>query len=229
MHPALFASITPDSTLHELPTENVEVPITFPIPRLAELFEARPGLAGVMIVDDVGFVGMLSRQTFTQEMARPHRRDLLRRRMVGELYRSLNPSALRLPSDTRIDDALKIALNRTDNRRYEPIVVDYRDQRPRLLDVYVLLLGQTAQLSAQNAACRAAVDTARAAEAKYRAIFENPSRASSRPRPKARTSPSTPRWPACMATTRPPSSSRASVTSPVSCTSTRSGGTSSSG
>jgi transcriptional regulator with GAF, ATPase, and Fis domain len=69
---------------------------------------------------------------------------------VGDLLLELRCDVFSLKSQLHINAAAKLALSRSQDGAYDPIVVEYEDNNYALLDMYVLLLSQSQLLSNLN-------------------------------------------------------------------------------
>lgn len=139
---SLQSALTPESTLSELFCYDLTLSTSQFTKEAVEVFESDPLLPGILLSDQGKFVGMLSRQRFLQQMSRPYSLELFPERPLALLYQLLDTDSLVLSQDTGIVDAVGIALKRSTNYRYEPIVVD-RDGRFSLLDFHHLLMAQS--------------------------------------------------------------------------------------
>jgi hypothetical protein len=77
--------------------------------------------------------GMISRAQFLDSMCKPFYPELYLRRPIRSLLHALNVQHLELPSTTGIHQAVRLALTRSADQLYEPIIVCYPDGRRRLL------------------------------------------------------------------------------------------------
>ncbi|MGF1536484.1 MAG: sensor histidine kinase [Elainellaceae cyanobacterium] len=139
---SLQSALTPNSSLSELFCYDSTLSTSRLTKEAVEAFESDPLLPGILLIDQGKFAGMLSRQRFLEQMSRPYSLELFPERPLALLYELLDADNLILSQDTGIVDAVGIALKRSTNYRYEPIVVD-RDGRFALLDFHHLLMAQS--------------------------------------------------------------------------------------
>jgi hypothetical protein len=99
--------LTPDSTLAELPSYDFEVDDGTLGCQVAEEFERRPDLPGVIIRQGTRRVSMVSRQTFFHLISRAFGRELYLRRPIHVLCRAAPFAVLRLPVACRISEAVR--------------------------------------------------------------------------------------------------------------------------
>lgn len=133
------------ATLAELPTHRFQVEASALGREIQKEFQDRPELPGVSIVEGDRVIGIISRQKFLQQMSQPYSLELYLRRPASMLSAVVEADTLYLPSTCTIERAVRQALKRPENLRYEPIVVcmDGDDRDPHLLEFGVLLLAQS--------------------------------------------------------------------------------------
>ena len=106
-------------------------------------FKRDSGLPGVLIRSrDEGLFGMISREHYFEALGRPFGVELYSKRPVNMLYLQIGSAPLILEVNTRIEDAVKLALSRKANELYEPIVVRYSDNTFKLVNMHTLLSAQ---------------------------------------------------------------------------------------
>lgn len=110
---------------------------------VANFFKYNPLLPGVILTEDQNFLGMISRQRFLERLSRPYGIQLFLKRPLKLLYRWEKKEVLILSGSTPILEATEIALQRSPDLVYEPIVVQLEPQSYRLIDMYQLLLSQS--------------------------------------------------------------------------------------
>ncbi|MBK1989623.1 ATPase [Sphaerospermopsis aphanizomenoides BCCUSP55] len=129
-----------DSTLQELPVWTVQLELNQPGNELSKLFDQEPLLPGIILTRNQQCVGMISRRLFFEQMSRPYGLGLFAGRPVEYLYNFLLPEILLLSENTPIVDATQIALGRSPQLVYEPIVITDESCQYGLLDFHQLLL-----------------------------------------------------------------------------------------
>lgn len=132
-----------DATLQDLMLHHVCLEIDHPGDMLFQCFEEQPLLPGIILVDGGKFVGMISRRQFFERMSRPYSLELFVRRPIRILYEFVQTDLLILPGGTLIRVAAQIALQRSPDLLYEPILVEVQRGIYELLAVNQLLLAQS--------------------------------------------------------------------------------------
>jgi len=136
-----------DSTLGDLASHAAQVEGHATGRQVAALFDAHQDLPGLIVVLDDGSAQVISRQSFFHLMSQPFSRELYLSRQIRLLLDVHPVTPLLLPSDTRISDAARTALERPSAAVYEPVLIGLPDGAYRLLDVHSLLLAQTELLA----------------------------------------------------------------------------------
>ncbi len=142
--------LTRHSTLIDMPVQDYQVSSATLGQQVADEFERRYDLPGILVMHQNRLLGMISRQKFFEQLGRPFGVALFMRRPIYELLQIIKVERLHLPHTCRIDEAVQAALNRPVGLVYEPIVVEYADQTLRLLDLHVLLMAQSQILALAN-------------------------------------------------------------------------------
>ncbi|MFM7405388.1 MAG: sensor histidine kinase [Cuspidothrix sp.] len=132
-----------DSTLQELPVWTTQIETDDPGNELAKLFEAEPLLPGIILTKDQKYVSIISRQLFFEQMSRPYGLGLFAGRPVEYLHNFLRPKTFVFREDMPIVEATQIALGRSHNQVYEPIVITDTSHQYGLLDFHQLLLANS--------------------------------------------------------------------------------------
>jgi signal transduction histidine kinase len=140
-YPSL-ADLGQRSTVADLPAHDFQVPATTLGQRVAEAFQRRPDLPGVIVPGPDGSPGLISQQSFFKLLSRPFCQEIFLKRPVALMLRNLDVPPLRLGHDTDIAEAARLALNRRPLWVYEPLLIAYPDGTARVLDIHVLLLAQ---------------------------------------------------------------------------------------
>ena len=150
----LEVQLTHESTLAELPLDDFIVSAATHGDAVAAVFDERPELPGVIVVDRDTVLGMISREKFLERLSRPYGLELYMRRPIRAMLDASQLAHLELPGDCGIHEAASIALSRPVEQVYEPIVVVLPGERLRLLGIYVLLLAQSRLLALANETIR---------------------------------------------------------------------------
>jgi signal transduction histidine kinase/CheY-like chemotaxis protein len=155
--------LTPDSTLAELSSYDFEVDALTPSYQVAEEFERRPALPGVVIRHGAARVGLVSRDTFFHLISQPFGREVYLNRPIQVLCRATPPGVLRLPAACRISEAVRLALERPPEGVHEPVICEAPDGAWRIVDIYDLEMAQVRLLAAANEIIRRQKEAAVAA------------------------------------------------------------------
>lgn len=147
---SILPSLHPGSTLADLPLHEFRVSPEVRSSHVKEEFDRRTDLPGVLIADKDKMYGILSRERFFQELSRPFALDVYMTRPVRALLEAIKLSPLELPASFGIQEAATIALQRTRDRMYEPVVVCFDDGDQRLLNGHFLVFAQTRLLALAN-------------------------------------------------------------------------------
>jgi hypothetical protein len=117
-------SLTPQSTLAEVPAWDVRLPITARGDDFDGVLRRDPELPGVVIFDRTGVRGAISRARFKEVISRPFGGEIVRPRAIGLLLEELSSGApMILDVRTPIQEALRESLARNKAMLYEPVLV----------------------------------------------------------------------------------------------------------
>ncbi len=130
-----------DSTLQELPLWEVEVELNFFGSDLVKPFKDEPLLPGVVITNNRQYVGMISRRRFFEHMSRPFSLELFLNRPIETFLNIFKIEEEFVISETSsVIEATNLALQRSPEFVYEPIIVKTGSEKYCLLDFQELLL-----------------------------------------------------------------------------------------
>ncbi len=155
--------VTAALTVGELPVSEHRVSPTTPTSVVAELFERHPNLVGVIVGDDAGLLGVVSRSSLLERLSQPFALELYMKRPIRQMHDAIDTDPDVMPAASNIHEAAHAALNRPTARTYEPVVIMGDDGSLRLLDVHILLLAQSRLLELANETIRKAKESAEAA------------------------------------------------------------------
>ncbi|WP_341528711.1 ATP-binding protein [Nostoc sp. UHCC 0302] len=136
-------SLQLDSTLKELPVWEVEVEIHLPGNTLISLFEHEHLLPGIILTKNQDFVGMISRQRFFEQMSRPYSFELFSRRPIESLFSFIQSEVFVCSEDMLIVEATQVALQRSPQLVYEPILVKTKSKKYGIVNFHQLLLANS--------------------------------------------------------------------------------------
>ncbi len=130
-----------DSTLQELPLWEVEVEVDFFGSDLVKPFKDEPLLPGIVITKNRQYVGMISRRRFFEHMSRPFSLELFLNRPIATFLNIFRIEEEFVISEiTSVMEATYLALQRSPEFVYEPIIVKTASEKYCLLDFHQLLL-----------------------------------------------------------------------------------------
>lgn len=137
-------------TIGDLPCYEANVSVDTSVEKIVEKLNKKPDLPGVVLRDEDEFVGALSRLRMFEWLGRPYGVELFFKRAIKKLYSSLNISNEIYPKEMPIGEAVRKALTRSPEVRYEPLTVSFGKKDLRLLDINILLLAESEQLENAN-------------------------------------------------------------------------------
>jgi signal transduction histidine kinase len=118
-----LSSLTPQSTVGELPSWDVRLPSTARGTDIDEVFRRDSEVPGVLIFERSGVRGAISRTQFQNVISRPFGGEIVRPRAIGSLLDEFwGGSLLILDLDLPIQEALRRALGRDRSMMYEPVL-----------------------------------------------------------------------------------------------------------
>jgi hypothetical protein len=109
---------------------------------IVQKMERRPDLPGVMLFGEQ--TSVISRAKIFERLGHQYGVELYLHKPISKLGEALKAEALLVPAQTRIEDAVRMALARPYHTVYDPVAV--RDEElgnARLVDMHVLLLAQS--------------------------------------------------------------------------------------
>lgn len=137
---SFLSSLTPQSTLAELPTWNTRLPATALGSEVDAALRRDPELPGVVVYDAHGVRGAISRAQFQQTISKPFGREVVGPRAVRFLLEELSPGdPMILDVKTPVQEAVRLSLARDRTMLYEPILVAERTDSVRLVGFTDLL------------------------------------------------------------------------------------------
>jgi signal transduction histidine kinase/HPt (histidine-containing phosphotransfer) domain-containing protein/ActR/RegA family two-component response regulator len=143
-------NLRPDSKLGDMPATNFRVTPETLGKSVTAKFDRQPDIPGVLIVKDGELLGVISREQFLEHLSKPFALEVFMRRPIEVMLGQIKDSPLELPAAMEIDQAAQVALNRSRNLVYEPIVVRKVDGDVCLLSSISLLLAQSRLLAIAN-------------------------------------------------------------------------------
>ncbi len=134
-----------ESTLRELPLIDFQVSPMTPVELVSSQFNEQLDLHGVIVVWDQKFIGMVSRRYFHEQMSSRYGRELFIKRPIEYFLKATKyyDNCLILPAEEKINLAIQIALNRSAENLYDPIVVQFINKKNPDFSIYFMLNFQT--------------------------------------------------------------------------------------
>jgi hypothetical protein len=98
-------------------------------------------LPGFIVRSGQDVFGILSRRMLFTAISQPYGREVFLKRPLREMSAKIDTAPLMLPSSTALAAALKFAMTRDDELRFEPFLV-HAAMGIRLLEIHVLMVAQ---------------------------------------------------------------------------------------
>lgn len=139
-----FDNLNLDSTLSELHLYNFTISYLSKLSIVFNVFKDNPDLPGIIILNKEEFIGIISKIHFFEVMSGQFSFDIYKNKTVESFYEDYPiGNILILPSYTTISTAAEKALLREQKFLFDPIVVQFENNKYFLLDIEQLLLAQT--------------------------------------------------------------------------------------
>jgi hypothetical protein len=134
----------------DLPGHAYTVPASALTETVTAHLDAHPELPGVVVLEGENLLGAIPRRHMFERLGHRYGVELFLRRPIRELCDNLASRLLLAHPNTRIDDAVYLALDRPADFLYDPLVVAAEGYTPHLLDFHMLLLAQSQILGNMN-------------------------------------------------------------------------------
>ncbi len=134
----------------DLPLSNYVVSYNTPVEQVANHLQSNTLLPGAIVVEGKRLLGVIPRHKMFERLGRRYGVELFLSKPISDLLMELRVEVFSLKCQLHINTAAKLALSRSQDGTYDPIVVEYDDGNFALLDMYVLLLSQSQLLSNLN-------------------------------------------------------------------------------
>jgi signal transduction histidine kinase len=132
-----------DSAIGELDLYDITIDLEQSGESARQLFKDNPLLPALIVYDQGKYVGMLSRRRLLECLSRPYALELFTKRPLRVLYEQVSTDVLELHGNTSIVMAASLALGRSNDEIYEPVVVRLNVEIYSVLDVHDLLQEQS--------------------------------------------------------------------------------------
>lgn len=129
--------------LGDMPLHRYQVPIDTITEAVTSHLETHPEIPGVILTDRGKLHSVITRSRMFERLGHRYGVELFLRKPIIELQQNLGVSAYPISSNTRIQDAVQVALKRSMQDVYDPFVVIFDNDEMGLLDMHVLLLAQS--------------------------------------------------------------------------------------
>ncbi|GAB4492085.1 MAG: hypothetical protein Fur0016_25820 [Anaerolineales bacterium] len=146
-----YATFSLSRVIGDLPSHHYEVEVSTALEKAVTRLKNDPDIPGVILRQSKTFAGALSRWKIFEWLGRPYGIELYFRKPIRKLAEAIGQDHEIYPHTMPILQAVQRALQRAPEMRYEPLVVMHGERDLRLLDMDVLLLAQSEQLTSANA------------------------------------------------------------------------------
>jgi hypothetical protein len=137
-------------SIGDLPLSDYVVSYDTRVEQVAKHLQANTLLPGAIVVQGKRLLGVIPRHKMFERLGRRYGVELFLSKPISDLLLELRADVFSLKCQMHINAAAKLALSRTQDGTYDPIVVEYDDGNFALLDMYILLLSQSQLLSNLN-------------------------------------------------------------------------------
>jgi signal transduction histidine kinase len=138
-------------TLGDLPSFSYTATFESTCKDVITTLEDDPRLPGVLLKKHGEYIGYLSRRKIFEWLGKPFATEVFLKRPVSALYEAIHYPQQPLSAELSIQDALVYAVSRDINHIYEPLIVQFSQNKFRLMDFQVLVIAQARELKAANA------------------------------------------------------------------------------
>ncbi len=135
------------TTVGELPTHKFIVDPTVLTASVDKSLRQTPSLPGVIIRNDSGLPGVISRRKFYEILGRRYGVAIFMNRPIGMMLEMDDLAPTIVPAHHSIGETVTLALARPADLVYEPILLQCDNAQYQLLDVYTLILAQSMLLA----------------------------------------------------------------------------------
>ena len=134
----------------DLPLSDYVVSYTTPAEQVANHLQTNLLIPGAIVLQGKRLLGVIPRHKMFERLGRRYGVELFLSKPVSDLLLELRTDVFSLKFQLHINTAAKLALSRSHDSTYDPIIVEYENGNFALLDMYVLLLSQSQLLSNLN-------------------------------------------------------------------------------
>ncbi len=106
-----------------------------------QAFLQNAALPGFIVRSGQDVFGIISRRMLLAALSQPYGREVFIKRPLREMASKIDTAPLMLPSSTPLAAALKYAMTRDDDLRFEPFLI-HAATGIRLLEIHVLMVAQ---------------------------------------------------------------------------------------
>jgi len=134
----------------DLPLSDYVVTYNTPAEQVVSHLRENPLCPGAIVVKGERLLGVVPRHKMFERLGRRYGVELFLGKPISDLLLELRAETFSLKHHLHVNTATKLALSRSGDGTYDPIVVEYEDGNFALLDMYVLLLSQSQLLTNLN-------------------------------------------------------------------------------
>ncbi len=132
-------------TVGDLPYWDINMEASRTVRELLHLLDKNVHIPGVLVFEKGKLVGLIPREKVYEKLGRPFGVELYLKNTINQFYRLLGINTLVLDSESRINNAVQMALKREEQTLYEPIVIAH-PKGYRVISMYSLLMAQQDKL-----------------------------------------------------------------------------------
>jgi hypothetical protein len=133
----------PPVSIGELPSHDYQVSTDTLAEKVIAHLDLNHEVPGIILIKNEKVHSMIPRARLFERLGHRFGVELFIRKPIIELQENLASKAHIISSNTRIYTAVNIALGRSANTMYDPLVMEYDDGRVCMLDMHVLLMAQS--------------------------------------------------------------------------------------
>jgi hypothetical protein len=138
---AAGSSTTNAGAIGQLPSWDNTIDLETKTADVERAFLADSALPGFIVRAGAEIFGVLSRRMFFTAISQPYGREVFLKRPLREMAAKIDTAPLMLAANTPLAGALKFAMSRDDDLRFEPFLL-HAATGIRLLEIHVLMVAQ---------------------------------------------------------------------------------------
>jgi hypothetical protein len=138
---AAGSSTNSAGAIGQLPSWDKSIDLDTKTADVERAFLEDSALPGFLVRAGADVFGILSRRMLFTAISQPYGREVFLKRPLREMSAKIDTAPLMLPASTPLAGALKFAMSRDDELRFEPFLV-HSANGIRLLEIHVLMVAQ---------------------------------------------------------------------------------------